>query len=299
MRVTVAAPAKVNLWLRVGHLEPSGFHRIDTLLCALRLSDTVAVRMRRGRRRVTLETAVAPPLDAVPDLGPDRDNLAVRATRAFMERADVKGRVEIRLVKRIPAGAGLGGGSSDAAAVIRALHRLNPDRLPPETLVELGREVGSDVPFFVHGHPLARGTGRGDVLEPLTPLPSRPVVLAIPPVPVSTADAYRWLDEDRGDRAADPTGNGAGDGGATGPLDWDAVDARAGNDFEEAVFGRHPDLAGIRDLLRAHGAATALLTGSGSTVFGVFDDRAVAERAAAFLRQERGVRAVTTATRVR
>jgi 4-diphosphocytidyl-2-C-methyl-D-erythritol kinase len=297
VKVTVVAPAKVNLWLRVGDLEPSGYHHIDTLFCTLRLSDTVEVRLETGLRRVKLETGAAPPLDTVPDLGPARKNLAVRAARAFVKRGGVKGRVEIQLVKRIPAAAGLGGGSSDAAAVIRALHRLSPGTLSSEDLESLARDLGSDVPFFVHGHPLARGTDRGETLEPLTPLPSRPVVLAIPPVPVPTADAYRWLDEERGTGSIGTAANG---GDVTGPLDWETVDQLAGNDFESAVFGRYPELARTRDLLREHGATTALLAGSGSTVFGVFEEQGTAERAASILDEGgTGLLTVTTATRVR
>ncbi|NIP81140.1 MAG: 4-(cytidine 5'-diphospho)-2-C-methyl-D-erythritol kinase, partial [Gemmatimonadetes bacterium] len=279
MRLTVAAPAKVNLWLRVGAPDDAGYHEIDTLLCALKLADTVVIRMRERALQPTLETAFAPPLESMPELGPEESNLAVRAARAFLDRTGIPGAPAIRLVKRIPVGAGLGGGSSDAGAVLRALHRLHPGRIEPGELAALGAALGSDVPFFVRGHPLARGSGRGDRLKALPALPVRHVVVAIPSFPVATREAYGWVDEDRG------AGGGGGDGRdgeePGDAADWATVADAACNDFENPVFRRHPELAALRATLREHGARPALLAGSGSTVFGVFEDRSAAEGAAA------------------
>lgn len=315
MKVTLAAPAKINLWLRVGPRAPDGFHAVDTLFCALHLADTVVVRMVEAATDPTLETAFADPLGAVPALGPPERNLVVRAARAFIDRAGVAGAPAIRLTKRIPAGAGLGGGSSDAAAVLRALHRLHPGRLDPATLLELGAGLGSDVPFFVRGRPLARGTGRGEKLAPLPALPRRPVVVVIPPDPIATGEAYGWLDEDRsasGSEGVGPVGGGgsrersedAGSGRVAarppGPMGWDEIEERAHNDFEGPVYARHPALGALRDTLLEHGARPALLAGSGSTVFGVFRDPAEAEAAAASLRSaDDSLRVVVTVTRAR
>lgn len=257
--VVAAAPAKVNLRLKVHEREPSGYHRIQTVFCALELADELEVAVDAGRGVV---------LDVEgPDLGPADKNLAVRAAAAFLHRAGVERRVRIALRKRIPAGAGLGGGSSDAAAVLRALDRLLPDTLDEDRLHEVGRSIGSDVPFFLSGAPLAGGTGRGDVLAPLPPLPSRPVLLLIPPFPVSTSEAYRWLDEDR-ERAVVTTDGAAPDGAR--PASWDDAVRQACNDFEGPVFRRHPELRALREALAEAGALVALLSGSGSTVFGVF-----------------------------
>lgn len=295
VRITVAAPAKVNLRLRVGPREPSGFHAIDTLFCSLHLADSVVVRPGDAPAP-TLTLGHAPPLTALPDMGPLEDNLAYRAARAFMDRAGLATGPEIRVVKRIPTGGGLGGGSSDAAAVLRGLARLNPGAVPAGDLLELGTALGSDVPFFVRGAPLARGTGRGERLAPLPALPARAVVVAIPDFPVSTADAFAWLDEDRPDTTAVPDRPGHD---AT-ELDWETVAAEAANDFEGPVFRRHPRLAELKDGLRDHGARPALLAGSGSTVFGVFEDRKAAHAAVQALRQwDPTLRVIETRTRER
>lgn len=290
----MAAPAKVNLWLRVGDRGASGFHPIETLFCSLHLADSVVVSPGTGRTP-ELELSHGRPLTAVPDLGPPEDNLAVRAARAFMERAALDTGPEIHVVKRIPVGGGLGGGSSDAAAVLRALARLNPGVVSSGDLMELGAALGSDVPFFVRGAPLAHGTGRGERLAAWPPLPPRPVVVAMPDFAVPTTDAFRWLDEDRPSSPPVPRGPRHD----APQLDWDTVAAEAGNDFEAPVFQRHPRLAGLRDALRDHGARPALLAGSGSTVFGVFEDRDAAGRAADALGADPSVRTLVTRTRIR
>ncbi len=294
MRVTLAAPAKVNLWLRVGPPEASGYHGIDTLFCSLHLADTVVIRPGAGTPALEIDHAL--PLQESPELGPDRDNLAVRAARAFMDRAGLDRGPDIRLVKRIPAGAGLGGGSSDAAAVLRGMARLHPGAVTGEQLMELGSDLGSDVPFFVQGAPLAHGTGRGERISALSPLSERHVVVAIPEFPVSTAAAYQWLDEDRDADASLSRESGPVSDGQT----WDALAHEAMNDFEGPVFRRHPPLEALRDRLRELGARPALLAGSGSTVFGVFGSRGEARGAATAIEEsDPTVRVVVTRTRTR
>lgn len=291
MKVTLAAPAKVNLWLRVGPRQPSGYHDLDTLFCSLHLADSVILRPTNGR--ADLEVGHAPPLDRAPELGPEDRNLALRAGRLFMERAGLDRGPAIRLVKRVPVGAGLGGGSSDAAAVLRGLSRLFP-QAPVGDLPTLGAALGSDVPFFVRGAPFAHATGRGERLAVVAPLPRRTMVLAVPDFPVATADAFRWLDQDRTDV---PTVPGRPD---ALELDWDVVVERAVNDFEGPVFRRHPELAELKVDLGRHGARPALLAGSGSTVFGIFEDPGAADRAAAAMAASHpGVRFLVTRTRSR
>lgn len=298
MRITVAASAKVNLRLRVGAREPSGFHSLDTLFVSLHLADSVVIREGEGPEP-QLAVAYARPLKEAPDMGPPVANLAVQAARAFMDRAGLDHGPEIRLVKRIPAGAGLGGGSSDAAAVLRAMRRLYPGDLDAGDVMALGTELGSDVPFFVLGAPFAHGTGRGDRLAALAPLPARPVVVVIPDFPVATAEAFRWLDQDR-----DQEGTAAPDlpdqptHGRN--LTWDAVAEQAVNDFEGPVFQRHPGLREVRHRLREAGARPALLAGSGSTVFGVFHRAAAARAAADALKAaDPSLRVLVTRTRTR
>lgn len=325
MRMTIAAPAKINLWLRVEPRDGSGYHPLATLFCALDLADTVMLRAHVPAGAPGLETSFAPPLQAMPDLGSDTSNLAVRAADAFVDRC---GRAEVAmpqigLVKRIPAGGGLGGGSSDAGAVLRGMCRMHPRRVSTEDLHDLAAALGSDVPFFVLGTPLAHGAGRGERLTALEPLPPRPVVLVLPDFPVPTADAFRWLDEDRlahdvhspADAQAHAQAHAQADAhapadyladyplpGDTGraALTWQDVADAAANDFEEPVFRRHPVLREIRDELEGRGALPALLAGSGSTVFGVFDDPGAARSAARAMEEALPrCRVMVTGTRTR
>lgn len=275
MRERVRAPAKVNLRLRVHGLEPSGFHRLDTLFCRLELADELTVDLEDGAGvRLDVEGA---------DLGAPDENLAVRAARGFLAAAGLDRGVAIRLRKRIPAGGGLGGGSSDAAAVLAALDRLLPGAVPAGDVRELARTLGSDVPFFLMAAPLARGTGRGDILEPAPALPSAPVLLLLPGFPVSTAEAYRWLDDDRAAGEASPAGSPEPPP-MPAPSSWDDVARQARNDFEGPVFRRHPALRALREGLLEARARVALLSGTGSTLFGVFDDEERLGEALALLR---------------
>lgn len=283
MRMTIAAPAKINLWLRVGPPDGTGYHELSTLFCALELADTVCLRKQEAKGASTLDLAFAPPLDAPPDLGPEESNLAMRAARMFLRRAGLTWVPHIELVKRIPAGAGLGGGSSDAGSVLRALRRMHPTELTAADLLEIAAGVGSDVPFFVQGRPLALGTGRGERLTQLSPLPPRPVVLILPPFSIATREAYSWLDRDRAGESA-PVPSQELKATPHVPLDWEEVSRRAVNDFEGPVFVRHPILRNLRDALAEQGARPAMLAGSGSTVFGVFPDHETASAAAQALR---------------
>lgn len=259
------APAKVNLLLRVLAREASGYHQIETVFQALELADGLRLELRPGEG-VGLETTGV----GATQLGPDEENLAVRAARALLAEAggaDPPG-VRIRLKKRIPHGAGLGGGSSDAAAVLRGMNVLLGEPLSAEALVRIGGRLGADVPFFLTGASRALAWGRGDRLLPLPPLPSRAVVLAVPAERSSTADAYALLAKRR--RAS-----GAGPAPAVvreAPGSWDDVANQAENDFEETLFPHRPDLASLREALARLGARPALLAGSGSAVFGVFED---------------------------
>lgn len=275
------ARAKVNLMLRILAREEGGFHQIETEFQTLELADEVTVELCASQG-VSLEVSGVPQ----GDLGEADDNLAVRAARVWLEAyAETQGHrggqtlpgIRIRLHKTIPHGAGLGGGSSDAGAVLRGLDQIHGNALGRSRLVEIGASLGSDVPFFVLDEPRALGWGRGDRLLPLPSLPSRPVLVALPPFRISTPRAYRTL---AGQREQEGAGWAGGrllePGGLNG---WSQVMDRSGNDFEAALERLHPELLGIRQVLSEFGARPARLSGSGSAVFGIFESESQLELA--------------------
>lgn len=280
------APAKVNLFLKVLGRRPDGFHALETLFQAVDLCDEL--RVERGAPGVRLR------VDG-PDLGPAEDNLAHRAARAFLDHAGLAATagVDVRLAKRIPAGAGLGGGSSDAAATLRCLAALWPGTVGGRDLAALAMALGSDVPFFLGPAGLALGEGRGERLEALDPLPPGHLVLVLPPVHVATGGAYAALARSREGRDAPVPRPRTG---ARVPRAWSDVAALAENDFEAVVPGIHPPVAAALEALRAAGARPALLSGSGGACFGVFPRRAEAEGAAADLSRALGWPALAVRT---
>ena len=289
MRLALRASAKINLDLRVGARRLDGYHDLSTVLQTLDLHDTVTLESRRGPLT----------LDGDPSLMPlDQSNLVWRAAEALWQAAGKAGAargVRIRVVKRIPAQAGLGGGSSDAAAALVGLSNLWRLRLPLADLMAIAATLGSDVPFFLIGG-TALGLGRGERVLPLANRPRRHVVLALPDFGVSTADAYRWL---AGDRTADPGLRTADSGRRTPDAELLAQTPRGWvNDLEPPVERRHPAIAAIRGQLTKAGAEVARMSGSGSAVFGLFlSDRAARRAAAGLIRG--GHRVVVTRTRRR
>ncbi len=262
----VVAQAKVNLHLRVLDRQPDGYHFIITQFQRLALGDTVTVREASA---MSLDVHWADARDTR-DLGPVEQNLAWRAAAAYGEAAGHAAPVAIEIVKRIPVGGGLGGGSADAAAVLRALDALAPAPLAPAALHNVVRALGADVAFLASPHERAAAWGRGDELHGLPALPRAAVLLVVPPFGVNTAEAYRAL--------ARPAGSWAAlgvDARTDAPDDWDATAALAANDFEPVVFARHPELGEVRRTLGAlPGARFAMMSGSGSTLFAVLRDGA-------------------------
>lgn len=263
----VAAQAKINLWLRVGAPDGRGFHQIDTLFQRIDLADDLEVRALdaavRSLHWITEERRAT-------DMGAMEGNLAYRAAVAFQDRAGWPRGFDIRLAKRIPIGGGLGGGSADAAAVLRALNALSPSPLDAVTLLAVAAALGSDVPFLASEMVRAIGTGRGERLAPppIT-LPPASLLLVVPGFGVATGDAYRWIDDDR-TAGISPAPASPGEVVLVEAKDpWTVVDQ--GNDFEPSIERRHPELGRIRESLSAAGARIARLSGSGSTVFGLFD----------------------------
>jgi len=262
--ITVQAPAKVNLSLRIVGRRPDGYHLLDSLMVPVSLCDELTITASRGRPELVV-TCDDP---AVPG---DETNLAYKAAALLCGATGVQAEISIALRKLIPAGAGLGGGSSDAAAVLKGLKALLSLRLSEDQLCSLAARLGADVPFFIPCRP-ATVTGIGEILTAVPPLPSRWLVIVVPPFGVSTPWAYRRFDELPSvalppadvprQRLARP---------------WDA--ALLVNDLERAVLPEYPQIERIKAQLLRVGAEGALMSGSGSAVFGVFHSRARAEQA--------------------
>jgi len=268
MKLGLCAPAKVNLSLRVLGRRPDGYHEVRTTLLALDLCDRLEVGARPGSGRVVLAVRGAP------DVPSDGTNLAARAAAAVLLRAGAdKIDLELALAKEIPAAAGLGGGSSDAAAAaLGAARALGAERLDLPGLVA---ELGSDCPFFLAAAKtgLARCTGRGERVEPLGPPPPWSVLLVAPALSAPTAAVYAaWRSADSAVARAEPD-------------DWSQLppaEARTwlANDLEDAALRAVPGLRAWRALLDAHGLAHARLAGSGSSFFALCADHAEASGAA-------------------
>jgi len=255
--LTRECPAKVNLFLRVLAREADGYHGIETLFCRVALSDTLHVE--RAAAGITLDVKGA-------DVGPIESNLAWRAADAVLAATGRRFGVAMQLTKRIPAGGGLGGGSSDAAAALMAVNQLANNAVPRAELLQMAYRLGADVPFFMLETPCALAWGHGQRLLRLPPLTTMNALLLLPGVSVPTAEAYRWVDEVR--QSAGPRGPVALD------LDvlhsWSDIARLAGNDFESAVFGRFPAIrAGFEALAGTH-PLLCRMSGSGSTLVAVY-----------------------------
>lgn len=257
----VEAQAKINLSLRIVAREASGYHQLETLFARIDLSDTVELALDPTRREITVEGA---------DVGPPEQNLAYRAAMAFTAATRWAMGFRIHILKRIPVGGGLGGGSADAGAVLRILNALAPQPLPPAALMTLAVRLGADIPFLSFEAPSALAWGRGERMLALPALQPRDLLLVIPPFGVSTAEAFGWVDAARQGKAIV----------APAPLvasdltKWERIIRLADNDFEPVVAEQYPAIGKCLWALRVSGALLARLSGSGSTVFGVFDGAA-------------------------
>ncbi|MCF8078996.1 MAG: 4-(cytidine 5'-diphospho)-2-C-methyl-D-erythritol kinase [Desulfobacterales bacterium] len=270
----ILSPAKINLYLEVVGKRPDGYHDIRSLMCPVSLYDTVRIRM--GGDSITLVC------DA-PGVPADETNLAWRAADVFSDALRRKGRassgMSIELEKRIPVGGGLGGGSSNAASVLLALNRHWHHPFSPEEMARLGFRLGADVPFFLLGKP-ALASGVGERLEPFDGLAARPVLIVAPGFSISTSAVYGALNlaltkcrkRHKNSRFRERKFEVPGD---------------LCNDLETVVEPRYPVISSVKKALMDCGAQGALLSGSGSCVFGLFADAAGARRAFAHLSQSR------------
>lgn len=260
-RVKVRAAAKINLSLGVGAARADGYHQVRTVLQAIDLHDTLTFTCRRGPFAIACDDPAVPV---------DSRNLIWKAAfelARITERPDVDG-VEVRVQKRVPMEAGLGGGSADAAATLRALSVLWGLNLDAAALASVARLLGADVPFFLMGG-AAFGSGRGDDLLPLADVAPFHVVIAKPDRGVQTAAAYQWFDEDGGMPAA-----------SRALAAWPEALLSVRNDLEPPVTRRRPEVAELVARLEEAGADAAAMSGSGSAVFGLFGTSAKAVRAA-------------------
>ena len=271
MKCMEKAYAKVNLTLQVGSRRPDGYHAVMSVMQRISLWDTVTVERGTGRDTLLCSVPVTENVD---------DNLCMKATRAFFAETGTKSDgVTITLEKHIPVQAGLGGGSSDAAAVLRALRTLYAPDISDGRLETLAARLGSDVPFFIRGG-TQLATGRGEVVSPLPQLAAGWFVVVKPDEGYSTAEMYRRLDEPgsllvRNSRYMQD---------AVAANNVHAVAVELHNSFERVV-PKDSSLRTIKDALRAQGALGTLLSGSGSAVFGLFDDQSAVAAAAEALKK--------------
>lgn len=266
-RVQVAAPAKLNLALLVGPLRPDGFHEIASLMVPISLADLVTVEKTPGAG-----------LDVACDVAPGADNLAAKMVREVEQRLDRTFDVRVTIEKRVPAGGGLGGGSSDAAATLIALERLYGLELSTRVRYDAAAAVGSDVPFFLWPGPQL-AMGRGQVLKDVG-LPALHLVVAMPDLGLSTAAVYRWRDGDAevtlkefAPRARLLSSR------AQGAATAKDVAALVTNDLEASVVARKPQVGELIARLHGAGALAAAMTGSGAACFGIFASEARALKA--------------------
>ena len=289
--VEVAAPGKVNLILRVLDRRPDSYHNMWSVMQAFDLSDTVIAETDGGEGiRLTCEGA---------DLPTDSTNLVCRAAERTLARLGRRQGIRLVVRKRLPVAAGVGGGSSDAAATIRALAILLETGWSREDMAAVGGEVGSDVPFFFYG-PTALVEGRGELVSPLQLEGERWLLLVNPGIAIPTAWAYGKLAATRANRAQPPTRLPRFEPdpvtGEPPVVKWPDLLPLVGNDFAPVMEAEYPVLGEIRLLLGARGAEAAMLSGSGSTVFGLFADERSARAAAEGLDRHSGWRAWVTRT---
>lgn len=255
--LTVTARAKVNLFLRILARESNGYHQIETAFALLDLGDELAVE--RTASGVTIDVRGA-------DVGPPDENLAVRGARALLDATGNKFGVALTLTKRIPSRAGLGGGSSDAAAALHAVNALAGNTVPRHELLQLAAKLGADVAFFASEASLALGWGRGERLFRLPGLPAAPALVAVPQIAVATPDAYKWWDA----MNSEPAARGSLLLDAAALASWGSVGRLGGNDFELPVFGKHPALRALYEKLAGTKPYWVRLCGSGSAVAAVY-----------------------------
>ncbi len=282
-RIHIDAHAKANLFLRVLAKEESGYHSIETLFTLLELHDTLTVE--RTEHGVTLEVEGA-------DAGAVEDNLAYRAATMVLDATGKHFGVRMRLEKRIPVQAGLGGGSADCAAALRAVNQLADNAVPRHEILQFASRLGSDVPFLASGAAMAIAWGRGERLYRIRAPNTAPALLAVPNVGIDTTSAYRWIDAGRSesfDRGSVVFDHDAFE-------TWGGIGRLGGNDFEAAAFGKHPEVRKLFEQLAETHPLLVRLSGSGSALIALYKTDAERDDAAMQI-GESGKRLIKTSTR--
>ncbi len=258
------APAKINLFLAVTGQRPDGYHDLISLMCAVKLHDTLSLSVTPGGNRVQV-------VCSHPDVPENEANLAWRAASLFMTNLKRRDTVTIAIEKRIPVAAGLGGGSSDAASVLHGLNRLYQRPFSIKALMAIGLTIGADVPFFVYGKPSV-ATGIGEKLEPVIELSPCPVLLVCPKISVSTRAVYKKLN--LGLTKCEIKINNFVFGDRNFEVPYHLC-----NDLETVSISEYPVIQKAKQALLSEGARGALMSGSGPAVFGLFSDLATARSA--------------------
>ena len=273
-RLRLRSFAKINLDLRILNRRSDGYHELRTIFQTISLADTLEIEYRPGRTKIDINSNLNIP-----------DNLIARAADSVLHAVRRTGRIEFVLGKRIPLGGGLGGGSSNAAAVLLGLPRLLGKPLPLPRLMELAVGLGSDVAFFLLGG-TAAGLGRGGELYPLPDLVPRPALLVAPGIHVSTPEAYARLN--RLDAPVEPSPIIDNFQSLAWRISSGSLNENPGwvNDFENVVFRLHPQLKSIKGKLLKLGARPALMSGSGSSIFGIFPSRRLRDSAVELFRKD-------------
>ncbi|MCF7797805.1 MAG: 4-(cytidine 5'-diphospho)-2-C-methyl-D-erythritol kinase [Lentisphaeria bacterium] len=264
---SIEAHCKINLALQILGRRPDGYHELDTVFQELAFGDTLHFE---PQERFELEMTGV-------NFDDGGDNIIQRAHTLFSEKTEKEIGCRVTLEKRVPAGSGLGGGSADGAAMLKALNQISGLALPDEQLIDMAVQLGADVPFFIRGG-VQHGRGVGERLEPLKLTFHHPVLLVIPPVQVSTKQAFEGLKLKLTDQQVPVTFGRL--------LTKDDVKQLFENHFEPSVFHTYPQIGAIKRDLQTQGAWFASLSGSGSTVYGVFEDRKLAEAAQFYFQQQ-------------
>ena len=247
--------AKINLSLKVLGKRPDGFHNIETLFQTIDLHDVLTIELRDTGLSMECNDQTVPT---------DERNLVIKAAQLFQQATGSTVNAHFTLEKFIPVAAGLGGGSSDAAATLKGLNAIHNNPLSSDQLAALALESGSDVPYFLVGG-YALGEGRGEVLTPLQELPSMVILVTYPRFNVTASAAYQYFELTSEGQISDSMASGCYH------MKEGTVVPRWFNDLERGVFARHPEIGNIKGLLMSHGAEKALMTGSGSSVVALFD----------------------------
>lgn len=264
MKQSVKAPAKINLSLDVLHKRPDGYHEVDMIMTTVDLADRIDLTLREdGLISVDVSEGFVPN---------DEKNLAYQAAALLKARYHVNEGVSIYITKRIPVAAGLAGGSSDAAATLRGLNDLWQLGLSLDELAVLGAEIGSDVSFCVYGG-TARATGRGEIIERIASPPPCWVILAKPPIGVSTADVYKRLNVSAIDHPTTEHMIAAIEG-----KDFDGICHHLYNVLESVTLDLYPEVRNIKEQMKRFGADGVLMSGSGPTVFGLVSKESRVQR---------------------